>query len=187
MWGRLKVTLHSPIIQVATDWRGRKLFIKAWILQHLNSSFSSHVCSKKCNFDHITIYVCDRTWHRLIRPFYHVQLLVLGAKLFVFEKKTHDTVTHWVFEIHLFKIFSAQDSAASPSHLVELRNLNLCGTETLQLFGPLLCFFQDLSISFMPLPTHVFLDLFSNTFLFQLLNLISMMLRRGVGGFLLSG
>ena len=146
MWGWLKVTLHSPINKVATDWRGRKLLIKAWLLQHLNSSFSSHNCSKKCNVDHITIYVCDHTWHRLIWTFYHVLLFALCEKSFVFEA-THDTVTHWVFEIHLFKIFSTQDSAASPSHLVELRNLNLCGTEILQLFGPTLFFIKVPSFS----------------------------------------
>ena len=140
MWGRLKVTLHSPINKVATDWRGRKLFIKAWILQHLNSSFSSHVCSKKCNVDHITIYVCDHTWHKLIWTFYHVLLFALCEKSFVFEA-THDTVTHWVFKIHLFKIFSTQDSAASPSH--RLWNSAIWTfAELMRLFGPLLFFFK---------------------------------------------
>ena len=76
MWGRLKVTLHSPIKQVATDWRGRKLFIKAWILQHLNSSFFSHVCSQKCNFDHFTIYmpviIPDIDWFDHFTMYYYL-------------------------------------------------------------------------------------------------------------------
>ena len=137
MWGRLKVTLHSPINRVATDWRGRKLLIKAWILQHLNSFFSFHVCSKKCNFDHFTIYmpviIPDIDWFDHFTMYYY---LYYAQNWLYLKKKTHDTVTHWVFEIHLFKIFSTQDSAASPSHLLELRNLNLLRNWNIATFWP---------------------------------------------------
>ena len=144
MWSRLKVTLHSPIKQVATDWRGRKLLIKAWILQHLNSFFSFHVCSKKCNFDHFTIYmpviIPDIDWFDHFTMYYY---LYYAQNWLYLKKKTHDTVTHWVFEIHLFKIFSTQDSAASPSHLLELRNLNLFAElKHCNFLAPFLVFFK---------------------------------------------
>ena len=185
MWGRLKVTLHSPIKQVATDWRGRKLFIKAWILQHLNSSLSSHVCSKKCNFD-AYYHIC--LWSLLT----YIDLTILPCSITctymrkvvcIWNNSWHSYPLG--FWIHLFKIFSTPDPAASPSHLLELRNLNLCGTDAT--FWPPSGFFSR-SLHFLHATTNTFfLDLFSNTFIFQLLNLISMMLRRGEGRFLLSG
>ena len=141
MWGRLKVTLHSPINKVATDWRGRKLFIKAWILQHLNSSLSSHVCSQKCNFDHFTIYmpviIPDIDWFDHFTMYYYLYY----AQNWLYLKKKLMTQLPTGFLKSTCSKFSLRRTLLHP----QVTSWNsaiwtFCGTETLQLFGPLLGF-----------------------------------------------